>query len=149
MNYDKLLIEAEEENLIVKEKNLWSSKGRINGNRIAIKRSLPETEKACVLAEELGHYFTTVGNILDQTDINNRKQEKVARKWAVNKLLDIEDLIAAVKNGCEYLCDIAEYLNVTEDFLNEAIEFFRCRYGYSYSNGENQIIFNDRGFYIK
>lgn len=26
------------------------------------------TEKTCVLAEEIGHYHTSVGNILDQSD---------------------------------------------------------------------------------
>ena len=34
-----------------------------------------ETEKACVLAEELGHHYTTVGDIIDQKESENRKQE--------------------------------------------------------------------------
>lgn len=38
------------------------------------------TRKAYVLAEELEHYHTTVGNILDHDDTNNRKQERTARK---------------------------------------------------------------------
>ena len=40
-------------------------------------------EKASVLAEELGHYYTTVGNILDQEDAGNRKQEHKARTWPI------------------------------------------------------------------
>lgn len=36
-----------------------------NGN-IAIEKKLTQTQKTCVLAEELGHHYTTVGNILDQ-----------------------------------------------------------------------------------
>lgn len=34
-----------------------------------------EAEKACVLAEELGHHYTAVGDIIDQSYYSNRKQE--------------------------------------------------------------------------
>ena len=49
MTYDELLIEADANNLITKEKPLRTNKGRIKGNRIAIKKDLTETEKKCVL----------------------------------------------------------------------------------------------------
>ena len=32
-----------------------------------------EAEKACVLAEELGHHYTTIGDIIDQKESENRK----------------------------------------------------------------------------
>ena len=54
--YEDLLMEADAQNLITKEKNLPVSKGRIKGNRIAIKKGLTEKEKKCILAEELGHH---------------------------------------------------------------------------------------------
>ncbi len=39
---------------------------QLKGNRIAIKQDLPtQKEKACVLAEELGHFYTSTGNILE------------------------------------------------------------------------------------
>lgn len=63
MNYEELLIEADSNNLITKEKDLLANKGRIKGNRIAIKKNLMQKEKACVLAEELGHFYTTAGDI--------------------------------------------------------------------------------------
>ena len=56
-----------------------------NGN-IAIEKKLTQNQKACVLAEELGHHYTTVGNILDQSDTGSMKQERKARLWAYNKL---------------------------------------------------------------
>ena len=31
-------------------------------------------QRACILAEEIAHHDTNVGNILDQTDVANRKQ---------------------------------------------------------------------------
>lgn len=79
LTYNDLLIEADNNCLITKEKPLRANKGRIKGNRIAIKEDMIETEKKCVLAEELGHHYTTIGNILDQTDTANRKQERHAR----------------------------------------------------------------------
>ena len=66
MLYEDLLIEADMSNLIVKEKPLINNDGLISGNRIAIRKNIATTtEKACVLAEELGHHYTTTGNILD------------------------------------------------------------------------------------
>lgn len=67
MTYEELLIEADNNNLTVKEKPLPVSKGRLKGNRIAIRKDMTETEKTCVLAEELGHHYTATGNILDQS----------------------------------------------------------------------------------
>ena len=48
--YEALLDEACEKGLIVKEKPLQSNTGRIKGKRIAIRKDLTSTEKACVLA---------------------------------------------------------------------------------------------------
>lgn len=86
MTYDELLYEADSTGIIVKEKNIPGYGGRIYGNRIAIHNGLDTTtEKTCVLAEELGHYHTTVGDITDLSDPKNRKQERQARLWGYNK----------------------------------------------------------------
>ena len=47
--YEDMLIEADGNNLITKEKLLRAHKGRIMGNRIAINKNLPEIEKKCVM----------------------------------------------------------------------------------------------------
>ena len=86
LSYEDLLVESDMLNLIVKEKPLVNNDGLISGNRIAIRKDITTTiEKACVLAEELGHHYTTSGNILDQQKISNRKQELRARTWAYNE----------------------------------------------------------------
>ena len=79
MSYEELLIEADNNNLITREKPLVANAGRIRGNRIAIKKDLPtQREKACILAEELGHFYTSAGNILDMTlVIESKKLEPV------------------------------------------------------------------------
>lgn len=56
-------------------------------------------EKTCVLAEELGHHHTSVGDILDMTDVSNRKQERQARLWGYNKLIGLAGLINAYEAG--------------------------------------------------
>lgn len=129
MNYENLLLESEAQNLIVKEKDLPGYKGRIYKNRVAIRKNLSTTEKACVLAEELGHHYTTVGNILDQSKVENRKQERRARLWAYKKAFDLIDLISAYKYGCRNRYEIAKYLDVTESFLQEAIRTYKEKYG--------------------
>ena len=43
-------------------------KGLYSDGTIAISTDMKtDAEKACVLAEELGHHYTTYGNILDQS----------------------------------------------------------------------------------
>ena len=85
--YEALLDEACDTGLTVKEKPLKYNNGRIKGNRIAIRQDIDtEKEKACVLAEELGHYYTSVGNILDMTVPENRKQERQARLWGASAM---------------------------------------------------------------
>ena len=114
-NYELLLDNASQKGLTVKEKPLKASDGRIKGKRIAIREDIDTTvQKACVLAEELGHHHTTVGNIIDLENPGNRKQERQARLWAYNKQIGLRGLIRAYEHGCRSRHEIAEYLEVTE-----------------------------------
>ena len=130
MNYETLLDEAVNNGLIVKEKPLKSSNGRINGNKIAIRQDIKTTvEKSCVLSEELGHHYTSVGNIIDMSDSKNRKQERQARLWGYNKLIGLTGIVNAYKRGCQDIPEMAEFLDVTEEYLKEAIDCYRDKYG--------------------
>lgn len=129
-NYELLLDNASQKGLTVKEKPLKASDGRIKGKRIAIREDIDTAvQKACVLAEELGHHHTTVGDIIDLENPENRKQERHARFWAYNKQIGLRGLIRAYEHGCRSRHEIAEYLEVTEDFLQGAIECYRDKYG--------------------
>ena len=127
--YMSLLNYAELNDLRIKELDLRSADGRICGNRIAIKKDLSEEEKTCVLAEELGHYFTTSGNILDQSynKVLNRRQELRARRWAYDKLLSAEAIVNAYNEGNRTIWDMAEALHVPPCFLADAIKDLRIR----------------------
>lgn len=139
--YETLLDEASDIGLTVKEKPLKYNNGRIKGSRIAIRQDITTTtEKSCVLAEELGHHYTSVGNILDMTSAANRKQERQARFWAYNKQIGLIGLVRAFEHGCQNRFEIAEYLEVTEEFLEECISCYRDKYGV-YTTVDNYIIY--------
>lgn len=129
MTYEELLIESESQNLIVKEKNLPGYNGRIYKNRIAISKNLNMSEKKCVLAEELGHHHTSVGNILNMEDLSNRKQERQARLWGYNKLIGLTGIVNAFESGCQSAYEAAEFLEVTVEYLQECIDCYRDKYG--------------------
>lgn len=130
MSYEELLEEADAAGLIVKEKPLLNNNGLIKGNKIAIRQNIPTTsKKADVLAEEMGHYYTTVGRIVEQDTVASIKQERVARLWGYDKRIGLFGLIEAYKVHCENLYDIAEFLGVSEDSLAEALEYYRQIYG--------------------
>ncbi len=130
MNYEDLLIEADGAGLVVKEKPLLLSDGRIKGRKIAIRKNIPSLrKKADVLAEELGHYYTTAGRIIEQQSISDRKQERMARLWAYNKRIGLSGIIQGYRKHCRNLHELAECLEVSEDFLKEALECYREKYG--------------------
>lgn len=129
MDYDILLNNADAEGLTIKERPFTTYDGRIKGKNIYLRKNMDSTEKKCVLAEELGHHHTTVGNILDMTNIGNRKQEQQARLWAYNRLIGLAGIISAFCAGCQSQYEIAEYLDVTEDFLEGCINRYREKYG--------------------
>lgn len=111
-------------------------------NTIALSSDMQsESQKTCVLAEELGHHHTTVGNILDQTVTLNRKQELRARMWAYNRLIGISGIVKAYKAGCRSQYEVAEHLGVSEDFLQKAIDAYREKYGSSVQLADYIVMF--------
>ena len=142
MNYDFLIDVACQEGLTVKEKPFQTYDGRIKGKNIYIRKDMTPTEKACVLAEELGHHYTTVGNILDQGDAGNRKQEFRARLWAYNEQIGLRGIIRAYESHLTELYEVAEFLEVTPEFLSDALQCYRSKYS-PYTTVDNYVIFFD------
>lgn len=142
--YEELLNDADKSNVTVTDRFDLSGtrfKGLYCDGTIALNKDMYiESEKACVLAEELGHHYTTVGDIMDQTDVSNRKQERRARIWAYHKLLSLNDLIDSYKCGCRNRFEIAEHLNVTEEFLVDCLEYYKEKYGL-YVRKDNYLIY--------
>lgn len=141
MTYEELKTKHNDLNIV--EMDLSEVKGLkglyFDGN-IALERKMSQTEKSCVLAEELGHYYTTSGNILDQTDVSNRKQEYRARLYGFNLKIGLMGLIRAFEHGCRSASDIAEYLDVTEEYLKEAVDCYQSKYGV-YATVDNYAVY--------
>lgn len=77
------------------------------------------------LAHELGHCETgAFYNRYSSFDLR-AQHERRADKWAIKKLIPKDELYAAISNGHTDVWDLAEYFNVTEDFMKKAIEFYR------------------------
>lgn len=142
MNAYEQLLSSSDENVTVVEKKFKSkAKGLCKGNKIGISKDIETSvEKACVLSEELGHHYTSVGNILDQYSVSNRKQELHARIWAYNKMIGLMGIIRCYEHGCQSIFEMAEYLEVTEKFLLDALERFRKKYG-EFTTIDNYVIY--------
>ena len=141
MNYEQLLTAADQEGLLVKEQPLTEHDGLIRGRRVAIRQKIDtQKEKSCVLAEEPGHYYTSSGDILDQSKVENRKQEYRARLYGYNLKIGLTGLIRAYESGCKNLYEMAEYLDATEEYLKEAIDCYKSKYGLCTSI-DNYIIY--------
>lgn len=142
--YERLLKEVEENKIHIYENNhIGKLKGLYVDNTITINSNIETiNEKVCVLAEELGHHYTSCGNIIDQSKVENRKQEKKARRWAVDRLIRVEQFIDAYNAGVQNRAELAEFLEVTEDFIEIALDHFKGIYGYSTTIGEYTIIFS-------
>ncbi|RDV27133.1 ImmA/IrrE family metallo-endopeptidase [Lysinibacillus capsici] len=131
MTYEQLALEIRSNNIEIYEEYMPQRiKGLYADNIIWINKFIPTfVEKACVLAEEFGHYHTSTGDILDQASTKNRKQELKARTWAYEKLIPLSKIIQAHKLHISNSYELADFLNVTEEFLDEALEWYRSKYG--------------------
>jgi len=129
--YEDLIRDSQNEKIDVIERPLKGNlKGLYYSNTIAVSsRLVTDAEKSCILAEEIGHHYRTYGNILNLENVRELKKEKIARNWAYEKLVSLNSLIEVFKLGIRSKHEIAEHLNVTEEFLEAAIKHYKEKYG--------------------
>lgn len=143
MLYEFLLKEADKKNVRVEERNLPETiKGLQGNNHIWINKKLSTRTKAGILAEELGHFETTYGNIIDQNDHKNRKQELQARTWAYKKALPLSQLVEAFEFGVDDIYELSDFLDLDEQFIIEAVDRFKAIYGHKIDYGNYTIQFD-------
>ncbi len=105
-------------------------KGLIVNKTVLLNKNIEtETERKCILAEEIGHSVTTFGNIIDLKETSARKQERRARAYAYKHLIPFDRIIEAFEYGVRNRYELCEYLQVTEEFLIEALAYFNQVYG--------------------
>lgn len=87
----------------------------------------------CILAEELGHHFTSAGYCVTQKFFSYNERMNISRaeykalKWAANYLMPENDLLDALKSGLCEVWELAEHFDVTEEFVKFRLRLFGAR----------------------
>lgn len=120
----------------------YNASALIIKNDIFMLNGLTEAEENTLIAEEICHKSLTSGNILRTKNLWNVKQELLARRKAHYLLIPFAKLKECFDEGLTEYYEVAEYLNVTEKFLREAVINFRQKFGYMYHDKKTDCYFN-------
>lgn len=83
------------------------------------------TEEKELLAEELGHYYCNAFYNSNSDFSTISKKEYRANKWKCTVLVSANDFIDAFKKGLKNIYEIAEYLNLSEDTVAFAYNYYK------------------------
>ncbi|MDP4459842.1 ImmA/IrrE family metallo-endopeptidase [Staphylococcus hyicus] len=129
MKYESLLIENENIDVVETSSLPHFQSGLYYEGTIYIKENMSAYKKHETLAEEIAHHKITYGNILDQSNMLNRKFELKARRLANESVITLQGLINAFNYGVQNIYDLATYFEVTKDFVLDAIQHYKQKYG--------------------
>lgn len=73
------------------------------------------------LGHELGHCITGSFYSIHTAVDRRQRHENKADKWAIRKLIPVDELDEAVAEGCTEIWDLAERFGVTEQFMKKTI----------------------------
>lgn len=85
----------------------------------------------CVLAEELGHYYMDATYPASTTYKDKElidKQEYRAKKWSYYILVPFENLKEAIQSGITTIYELAEYFEVTIEYMKNCVNFYNSKY---------------------
>ena len=141
MSYEKLLTQYPHIRIVEKDLPKGLS-GLYYDDNIEINKLQSAYEKHCILAEELGHYETTVGDITDLDNLHNSKLEQVARRWGFEKIVSFDHLIECYELGLMTVEEICDHLEITSQYLQEALEVYNQRYGIAVQYKDFLLLFD-------
>lgn len=139
--YERMLVKAERHGVESYEMPFYKDCGYYTDNTIFINRTSTNATKHGLMGEELGHHFTSDGNILDFDDPNSTKQEAKARRWGFDHTVPLTRLIEAIDYPCINRAELADYLEVTEEHLLKALDYYKQKYGLYVTIGKYTIMF--------
>lgn len=84
-------------------------------------------EEKAYLAHELGHCMTGTFYNTEVKLHMRAKYETKANRWAIKTLIPLEKLKQAIQSGRCQTWELAEYFDVPEFFIRQAIEYYRIR----------------------
>lgn len=142
--YEELLEYAVNEGITVIDFELGDKTKGLYCDGIAfINKNCCTAEKFCTLAEELGHHYTATSNIICLDTLEKRKQEQLGRRRGYETILSLERILDAIIEGYDNLADLAEQLEVTPEYLQEALVYYGQKHGTSIDYHEHRVIFSD------
>ena len=130
-DYEKLLAEFENELTFKFRSDMPDGlPAIIIDSTIYINQHLPYKEAITYLVEEIGHFKTLADgiDIIDQTNIFNRRLEVKGREWGYRKLVPKEKLlefIAKRDSVMEY--EIAEEFGVPDKYAREVLKMYQIK----------------------
>lgn len=131
MAYESLMLEYPQLEIMESSDLPKGLAGLYYDNVILLDKHRNTYEKYCILAEEIGHYETTYGDISDLSKIQNLKLEVIARRWSYKKLAPLQKLIECYDNHYTTMEDICHHLAITPEFLQDILEFYKDKNGLS------------------
>ena len=128
MNTEKLYKIAEKNNIEIIQTDLPQTEScSLFADKtyyIGLDSSLFGINEKIHLAHEVGHCVTgSMYNLYAPLD-NRAKHELRADRWAIKKLVPFNDLRTAIKKGIRECWELAEFFNVTDEFMNNALKFY-------------------------
>ncbi len=123
--------ETDENGIMVFERKVGDRKSVIAHTKewtaISLNRQLIENsaDEKTVLIHEISHYHThSYYNFDSKFEMKCRKEYR-AHRWAVMNYLPLDELLDAVNKGYTEPYQLAEYFDVTEDFIHTAYEIYQ------------------------
>lgn len=107
-----------------------------------------------VLAEELGHYFTTVGNFINNIKnyselLRLNKCEDKATKWACEFLVTEKEIIEVINKGITCPYEMAYSLEVDTEVLIKRLEYLSFKKDLIHLGNNRYLVLNNLpNFYI-
>ena len=137
MNLNNLYDLAEKEKIKIYDWHIEDAYGafinidKINAIALNYNKIGTYVEEKCVLAEEIGHYYydATYSPYCQDMQLI-AKQERKAKKFAYNVLIPFENLRKAILSGKTSILSLAEYFDVTAQFMSNCIALYLEKYGY-------------------
>ncbi|WP_051120430.1 ImmA/IrrE family metallo-endopeptidase [Carnobacterium maltaromaticum] len=93
------------------------------------------------IAEELGHYETSVGDLSILDTIEKQQQEKRARQYGYRYLVSLDELITCYKLGLTEYWEIAEFLEITPKYLWSSINYYKDAHGLIFDHKGCRFVF--------
>lgn len=127
-------LESSRPELVVKYVNSISHhfKGFIHNNVVYLSNELRGPECYQCLQEEVAHFDLTVGDIVAGETLDDQKQENLARSKAMQRSVSLEGLIDCANRHITDADELAEYFEVTTEYLKLALQNYVDKKGVAF-----------------